>query len=212
MSDNWLTSGGIVALPLFLFSLIAIALILERLIFWFRVNNRQQKIVREVLELYPSDPPRTVQILRANSTLPIARIFLEALSRDRPNPEAFRLALETAAQAEIPLLKRFNTVFETIISVSPLLGLLGTIFGLIRTFAALKIGEVGGSNSGAVTQGISEALVSTGIGLIVAIVTLLFANMFRGFYLRQFAFIQESGGQLELLYRDRYERRRRKIS
>ncbi|MEM9542935.1 MAG: MotA/TolQ/ExbB proton channel family protein, partial [Cyanobacteria bacterium P01_E01_bin.42] len=206
MSDNWFTAGGIVAIPLFIFSLIAIALILERLIFWSRVNNQQHAIVQKVLEIYPGDPPRAVQLLRENTTLPIARIFLEALSRDRSNPEAFRLALETAAQAEIPLLKRFNTVFETIISVSPLLGLLGTIFGLIRTFSALTIGEVGGSNSGAVTQGISEALVSTGIGLIVAIVTLLFANMFRGFYLRQFAFIQESGGQLELLYRDRYER------
>lgn len=209
MSANWLTSGGIVALPLFLFSLIAIALILERLIFWVRINNRQRKIVQEVLKIYPNDPPRAVQILRENSTLPIARIFLEALSRDRPNPEAFRLALETATQAEIHILKRFNTVFETIISVSPLLGLLGTIFGLIRTFAALKIGDIGGSNSGEVTGGISEALISTGIGLVVAIITLLFANMFRGFYLRQFAFIQESGGQLELLYRDRYERRRK---
>lgn len=90
--------------------------------------------------------------------------------------------------------------------MSPLLGLLGTILGLITSFAALNIGEVGGGGTANVTAGISEALVATASGLIVAIFTLLFANTFRGFYLRQTARIQEYGGQLELLYRRRYDR------
>jgi biopolymer transport protein ExbB len=144
--------------------------------------------------------------LKQNADLPIARIFLAALELEEPNPEEFRLALESEAQAEIPLLKRFNTMFETIISLAPLLGLLGTVLGLITSFASLNIGDVGGSRTGGVTSGISEALVSTATGLIVAIFTLLFANMFRGFYIRQIALIQEYGGQLELLYRRRYER------
>ncbi len=135
--------------------------------------------------------------LCGNFSRPIAKI---------PNPEEFRLALESAAQAEIPLLKRFNTVFETIISLSPLLGLLGTILGLITSFASLRIGDVGGSNTVGVSAGISEALVSTASGLVVAIFTLLFANTFRGLYIRQIALIQEYGGQLELLYRRWYER------
>jgi biopolymer transport protein ExbB len=58
-----------------------------------------------------------------------------------------------------------------------------------------------------VSAGISEALVSTATGLVVAIVTLLFANTFRGLYLRQIALIQEYGGQMELLYRRWYEQR-----
>jgi biopolymer transport protein ExbB len=90
--------------------------------------------------------------------------------------------------------------------LSPLLGLLGTILGLITSFASLNIGDVGGSRTANVTSGISEALVSTASGLVVAIFTLLFANTFRGFYLRQTARIQEYGGQLELLYRRRYDR------
>ena len=56
------------------------------------------------------------------------------------------------------------------------------------------------------TGGISEALVSTAVGLVVAIFTLLFANTFRGFYQRQMALIQEYGGELELIYRRHYER------
>jgi biopolymer transport protein ExbB len=90
--------------------------------------------------------------------------------------------------------------------LAPLLGLLGTVLGLISSFASLSSDGIGGARTLGVTGGISEALVSTAAGLVVAIFTLLFANMFRGLHQRQMAFIQEHGGQLELLYRRRYER------
>lgn len=192
--------------PLLGFSILAVALILERLRFWLRITRRQDKFARAILDLYQRSPRATFLQLEQNLDLPIARIFLSALQLDRPNPEEFRLALESAAQAEVPLIKRFNIVFETIISLSPLLGLLGTILGLIRSFAALRIGDVSASNATPVSAGISEALVATASGLAVAIVTLLFANTFRGLYLRQLALIQEYGGQMELLYRRHYER------
>ncbi|MFP4337911.1 MAG: MotA/TolQ/ExbB proton channel family protein [Halothece sp.] len=204
--NNFLTAGGIVAYPLLGFSILSLALIIERLVFWIRINRRQPRLVREILRVYQEDPHLALQRLRNHGELPIARIFLEALELEEPTPEEFRLALESGSQAEIPTLKRASTVFETIISISPLLGLLGTILGLITAFSNLQIGEVGGESTTAVTGGISEALVSTVMGLVVAIFTLLFANLFRGFYQRQLALIQEYGGQLELLYRRRYER------
>jgi biopolymer transport protein ExbB len=199
-------AGGIVMWPLLGFSILAVALILERLRFWLQITKRQDKFVREVLDLYQRSPRAALLQLEQNLDLPIARIFLAALGLDRPNPDEFRLALESAAQAEMPLLKRFNIVFETIISLSPLLGLLGTILGLIRSFASLRIGDASSNNAVPVSSGISEALTSTASGLAVAIVTLAFANTFRGLYLRQIALIQEYGGQMELLYRRRYER------
>ena len=200
-------AGGVVMWPLLAFSVLAIALIIERLAFWYRVNTRQTRTVRDVLALYQRDNVvGAMERLQKNADLPIARIFLSALELEQPTPEEFRLALESEAQAEIPILKRFNTIFETIISLSPLLGLLGTVLGLITSFASLNLGNVGGTQTTNVTAGISEALVSTATGLIVAIFTLLFANTFRGFYQRQMALIQEYGGQLELLYRRRYER------
>jgi biopolymer transport protein ExbB len=207
--DNFIyifRSGGIVSWPLLASSIAALALIIERLFFWFKVNRRQRRVVREVLKLYIQNPDDAIKKLQVNADLPLARIFLEALELDSPNIEEFRLVLESAAQAEIPVLKRFNTIFDTIITLSPLFGLLGTVLGLITTFGSLKLGDAGGTNAAGVTGGISEALVSTAMGLVVAIFTLLFANMFRGFYLQQIAFIQEAGGQLELLYRHRYEK------
>ncbi|MGB3761214.1 MAG: MotA/TolQ/ExbB proton channel family protein [Rivularia sp. (in: cyanobacteria)] len=204
---NLLSAGGIVMIPLLFFSILVGTLIIERIRFWVKINRRQTRIVEEVLKLYRRDNVvSALDKLKQNTDLPIARIFLAALELEEANPEEFRLALESEAQAEIPLLKRFQNIFDTVISLSPLLGLLGTVLGLIASFASLNLGNVGGTQTTNVTGGISEALVSTAAGLIVAIFTLLFANTFRGLYQRQIALIQEYGGQLELLYRRHYER------
>lgn len=191
-------------IPLLAFSLLAIALILERISFWQRVTKRQQRIMSEVLKLYPYDASAAILKLEKNLDLPMARVFIAALELEQATPEEFNLALESAAQAELPILNRFSTVFETIIGASPLLGLLGTILGLMDAFSALKFGDAGATNTTGVTGGISEALISTVTGLCVAILTLLFANTFRGLYRQQLALIQEYGGKLELLYRRYY--------
>ena len=199
--NNIWTAGGIVSFPLLAFSLLAVTLIIERIVFWLRIKRKQRRIVKETLSLYRSDRFSAIAKLQKNAELPIARIFLEALELEEPTCDEFRLALDSATQAEIPILRRFSTVFQTIITASPLLGLLGTILGLIRSFASMDLGNVSGTNTIGVTAGLSEALVSTVMGLVVAIFTLLFANSFRGLYLRELAFIQEYGGQLELLNR-----------
>lgn len=157
-----------------------------------------------VLAAYREDPQGAIAYLKTKPSLPIARIFLAALILPEPTPAEFSLALETAAQGELPILKRFNTVFETIITASPLLGLLGTILGLMRTFVNLNLGAQTLFQTAGVTRGIAEALISTAAGLIIAIVTLLFANLFRGLARRQRILIQTAGGQLELLYRRNY--------
>lgn len=198
------SAGGVVMVPLLAFSILAIALILERIRFWQRVTKRQIRLTREILNLYPRDPQSAFRKLEQNIDLPIARVFLAALELEQPTPEEFQLALESAAQAELPIMNRFSSAFETIIGASPLLGLLGTILGLMQTFAALKVGDIGGSKTEGVTGGISEALISTAYGLCVSLFTLMFANTFRGLYRRQLALMQEYGGKLELLYRRYY--------
>ncbi|WP_027402723.1 MotA/TolQ/ExbB proton channel family protein [Aphanizomenon flos-aquae] len=205
--SNLFKAGGVVMWPLLFFSVLGITLILERITFWIGISGRQNRVVKQVLGFYrQGNVVTSLDILHKNADLPIARIFLAALELEEANPEEFRLALESEAQAEIPLLKRFQNIFDTIIGLAPLLGLLGTVLGLIGSFASLNIGDVGGAKTAGVTSGISEALVSTASGLVVAIITLFFANSFRGMYLRQIAWIQEYGGQLELLYRRHYER------
>lgn len=192
--------------PLLVCSVLAITLILERALFWFKLNRRQKRFFREVIDLYRYEPTLVLGKLKQYIDLPLARIFLAAVILEDPNPEEYRLALESEAQAELPLLKRFSNVFDTIVALAPLLGLLGTVLGLISSFASLNLGDVGGTKTAEVSAGISEALVSTAAGLIVAIATLIFSNIFRGLYQRQMGLIQQYGGQMELIYRHRYER------
>ena len=198
-------NGGVVMYPLLGLSILSLAMILERTLFLLRVSRQQPKVMQKILKLYRDDPEAASIMLKRNRQLPIARIFLVALSLERSTPQKFKLALESAAQAEIPLLKRFSNTFEIITSVSPLLGLLGTVLGLITSLASLRIGDLGSSQATGVTAGIGEALTSTAAGLVIAIATLFFASIFRGLYLQQLALMQEVGGQLELIHLDKYE-------
>lgn len=203
-----LMAAGIVAIPLLLFSIVAIALIVERSVFWSRIMRHQDQVIKAALELYRDEPELAIAKLHRHVDLPIARIFLEAMTLEEGEPEEFALAIDGATQAEIPVLKRFTNLFDTIVTLSPLLGLLGTVLGLIQSFSSLNLGDVGGTKTAGVTAGISEALVSTAFGLIVALFTLFFANTFRGFYMRQVALIQERSAQLELLHRRHLKRHR----
>ncbi len=196
-----LMAAGIVAIPLLIFSIIAIALIGERIYFWIRIYRKQEPVIKQVLLLYRQDPSLAIEKLERNLHFPLARIFRQALILEEAEPDELALAIDGAIQAELPLLRRFSNLFDTIITLSPLLGLLGTVLGLIRSFASLNLAEMGGSKTLGVTAGISEALTSTAFGLVVAVFTLFFANTFRGLYQRQIALIQEHTAEFELLYR-----------
>ena len=199
-------SGGVVMYPLLALSIYSVAIILERSLFWFKISRQQNKVVKQLLNLYRDDTSAANTMLKRHQDLPMARIFSVALSLERSTPQKFKLALESAAQAEIPLLKRFNNSLDTVIGVAPLLGLLGTVLGLITSLSSLQLGDIESSQAAGVTGGIGEALTSTAAGLIVAIATLFFASIFRGLYLQQIAQIQEVGGQLELIHLDKCDR------
>jgi biopolymer transport protein ExbB len=209
---NLFTAGGIVMYPLLIFSIVVVTLAIERCYFWFKIGSRQQPLVRTVLDLYQQQSPLVIDRLKREQDLPIARIFLSAIAIEDASPEEFRLAMESEAHQELPLLRRFNNIFDAAIGLAPLFGLLGTILGLINSFSALKIGTGGGSGTSTVVAGISEALVSTASGLVVAILASICANLFRGLYQRQLAQIQAATGQLELIHRRRWEHHRSLIN
>ncbi|MBD2328052.1 MAG: biopolymer transporter ExbB [Alkalinema sp. CACIAM 70d] len=196
-------AGGPVMWPLLLFSIATVAMVIERSLFWSRLLKTQNAIVRQVISLYRSDPSLAIEKLSRHLNLPIPRIFHEALSLEDADSDEFALAIDGAIQAEIPILKRFNDFFDLIVGLSPLLGLLGTVTGLMQSFSNLTLGGVDGSKAVGVTSGISVALITTAFGLIVAIAAFAVASIFRSFYTRQLALIQENVAEIELLYRRR---------
>ncbi len=198
-------AGGPVMYPLLLGSILTIALAIERLYFWVKIGRRQTPMIRTVLDLYQNQSPLVFDKLERERDLPLARIFMAAIGLKDATPDEFRLALESEAHAEIPILRRFIDVFDAVIGLAPLLGLLGTVTGLIASFDSLKIGQSVGAGSNNVVGGISEALISTATGVIVAVLASLCANLFRALYQRQMSQIQESTGQLELIHRRNWQ-------
>jgi len=198
---EWFVKGGVTMYPLLLFSVALLVMIGERSWFWLRLGRQQPVLIRQVLRSYRQAPVEAQQYLEAQRSLPIARIFLAALELEDPDPDAFRLALESAAQAEIPVLKRFATALDAIATLAPLLGLLGTVTGLMEAFAAVSFGEFSSEQTGQVSGGIGEALITTATGLGIAIAAAGAGSIFRGLYQQEIAFLQEWGGRLELIYR-----------
>jgi biopolymer transport protein ExbB len=98
-------------------------------------------------------------------------------------------------------------MLEAIITLAPLLGLLGTVTGLIISFSSLKLGDVAANTrSGSLTQGIGEALITTATGLIIAIFTSAFHRLFLSLHDQQTKLFMKFGNQLELIYRQHWQK------
>jgi biopolymer transport protein ExbB len=199
-------TGGLVMWPLLFFSVVVVALSIERALFWQKNMSRQKSFVQRFLASYREYPQIKPNELGRDQDLPLARIFMAAIALPNPTPEDFRLALETESQAELPALNRFAEIFDSVITLSPLLGLLGTVIGLMSSFAALGTGGASASNTNNISAGIGEALTATAAGLIVAIFASIMASFFRGFYQRQLTYLQEYCGQVELIHRSHRNR------
>ncbi|MGB3493480.1 MAG: MotA/TolQ/ExbB proton channel family protein [Elainellaceae cyanobacterium] len=194
------TKGGIAMVPLIILSIMALATIIERIWFWSKILTREREIVGRVMESARRDWQAAREIALRSSDQPIGRFLYSALELTDPDPEIFQLSLQTSGDEEVASMRRGEKILETVIAISPLLGLLGTVLGLIQSLGDIRLGEIGASTSG-VTLGIAEALISTATGLIIAIVSLAFYRFFQGLVSGQAKVFRQSGNELELMYR-----------
>ena len=192
--------------PLLGLSILSIATILERLWFWFKTTRREEELVERVLEASANQEWDTAaQIAKQErNRKPIGRFLYAPLKRTNPDPETFKLALEASAEDELATMRKGDKMLESIIALAPLLGLLGTVLGLIRSLEGIKLGDLGTSAGSNVTLGISESLITTAAGMIVAIVSLGFYRLFQGLISGQIKLFRGAGNQLELLYREHW--------
>ena len=195
--NNLFSSGGFVMWPLLFCSITSLACILERFFYWSVIDWHNKNTLEIIIKNFISQPIDSIEFLKKNKIYPLSKILIRTADYKNLDSESFHLALSYAIQSSIKDIKKFDSLFSTIITISPLLGLLGTILGLIKSFAILDLGK-GDINSLGVTGGISEALVSTAAGLIVAISTLLFANYFKSQSNKHISLIQEYSAKLEL--------------
>ena len=167
-------SGGFLMLPLLICSLVSLTLIFERTVFWLRMRReRDQVLVNKVLELSEMGRWDEVRQAAMGSKNYIVRILINGILHRN---YSMSMAMESAAADELRKMRRFMGGLETIVTVAPLLGILGTVVGIIHSFDML--GAKGIGDPQAVTGGIAQALITTAAGLSISILTLLPCNYF----------------------------------
>ena len=177
LAGNWLIDkfhkGGPVMWPILIVSIVALTVVLERCIWWSgRWFRRDPKRIEKVFTAIENGDTAEASRLSRGSRDPVLRMLWNGLNHQHSSLEA---ALQVAAGIEIKRAGRFLVVMDTLVTLAPLLGLLGTITGLIRSFSFLGNEELAVQ---AVTGGIAEALIATACGLGIAIFALIPFNFF----------------------------------
>lgn len=193
--------GGPAIWPLLFLSILSIGTIFERLWFWSTILRGERKTADQILEAARRDWDEATHLARQVTSQPMGRFLYTPLRLANKEPEIFRLALEASADEELNSMRRGHKVLEAVIAIAPLLGLLGTVVGLIRSLSDLRLGNIATSSISNVPIGIAEALISTATGLIVAIVSLAFYRLFQGLLFHQALIFRRTGNELELTYR-----------
>ena len=192
-----LVKGGWMMIPLAICSLVAVTIIIDRLIFFKRISvpHRAEEVIGLVRTGRVDEALSIVDQTDGVSrvwVLPLMKVFSAGITH-RSEPAG---AMEAAGIAELSVMKRGLVALDTIITLGPLLGLLGTIIGMISSFNIMATTGLGQPH--AVTGGVAEALIATASGITVAVITLIPYNYFLAKIEREADVIETYSTRLEL--------------
>jgi len=187
--------GGPVMYPLLFCSLLSLTLILERLIFWMREEgNRDRRLLTSFMELIEkNDLGGAKEITKDTRDFVIRVLVCGVVHREF----SLRDALQMSADEEIGRMRKYLPILDTMITLAPLLGILGTVIGIIRSFNML--GTLGVEDPGMITAGIGQALITTAFGLIIAIAALIPFNYFQSKVDKAVSEMEKFGTNIEIL-------------
>ena len=193
---DFFIKGGPVMYPLLLCSIVSLTIIIERSFFWISVGMRRNKaLVDEVLDLCRKGDWEGVRVKAAGTKNYVIRVLISGILH---REYSMSKAMESSAAEEIRRMSRFMGILDTMITVAPLLGILGTVTGIIKSFEIL--GSAGIEQTQSVTGGIAEALITTAAGLFIAIPTLFCYNYFNSCIERAGQIIEKYATSFEIVY------------
>jgi len=166
--------GGFLMYPIFICSLVAVTIFFERMFYLKSIKTKSKKFVLRVNDLVKKGSIELAISACRKSPTPISKIMLAGLMKFGQGRDEMKEAIEDNANQEIPILERNLPTLSTIGNICPLLGLLGTVFGMVKAFNVIAVMGVGKPE--ALAGGISEALLTTAFGLSVAIPTIVIYN------------------------------------
>jgi biopolymer transport protein ExbB len=196
--------GGPAMWPLLALSILSLATIFERLWFWSGILKGERRIASQIIDAARQDWEEATHLAKQATDQPIGRFLYTPLKLANREPEIFRLALETSAEEELNSMRRGDKLLEATIALGPLLGLLGTVLGLMTSLSSIRLGDIGTQATAGATLGISRALITTATGMMVAITALVFYRLFQAFLLQQVRIFHRTGNELELIYRQKW--------
>ena len=185
--------------PLLFTSILTLACIFERLLFWFNLRNKNHKIPKLILDNFNVYDEEFIELLNKKKNNPYSQILINVFSSNFIIEKDFEKALEISLFYQNNKLNKYGNILNLTVGIAPLLGLLGTVLGLMDSFYFIDLGNVG-ANSKEVTGGISEALVSTAYGLIIAIVTLVFLSYFNLLRKNEIIHLKDFGTRFQIKY------------
>ncbi|MGR8931117.1 MAG: MotA/TolQ/ExbB proton channel family protein [Gammaproteobacteria bacterium] len=169
-------SGGWMMLPIIFCSIAAMAIIGERLWTLQRKRIRPADLVPYIWQLHRDDKLDDVAIRRIKFSSPLGRVLAAGLVNRKHGREMMKTSIEEVGRQVAHEMERYLNTLGSLASVTPLMGLLGTVDGIIRVFSDISTGGMG--DPGVLSAGISEALICTASGLVVAIPSLFFHRYF----------------------------------
>jgi biopolymer transport protein ExbB len=189
--------GGPVMWPLLFCSIVALTVIIERALFWIRESwHRDEDRLDRLLDLaQKGDFARALEESASSGDAPTRTIRAGLLHREH----GLREAMEVAAGEEMARMKKGMAILDTIITMAPLLGILGTVTGIIKSFDLLGAMQI--EDPRGVATGIAEALLTTAAGLIIALGTLLPFNYFISRIQQESRRLEQLATQFEVAYR-----------
>jgi len=192
-------SGGWLMLPIIACSIVALAIIIERL--WSLQVRRvlPKNLVAQVWRWDKIHQLNDEHLKELQASSPLGSVLAAGIANRKQNREVMKESIEDTGRHVVHELERYLNTLGTIAAITPLLGLLGTVIGMIKVFATITTMGVG--NPGALAGGISEALITTAAGMSVAIPTLMFYRYFRGkVRMLVLRMEQEAMGMVEIMH------------
>ena len=189
--------GGPIMYPLLVCSILVLTVIIERTFFWFGIDYASNtELLDEVMELSRIGDWESVRKKVLGSTDYIIKVLVSGILHRQ---FSMSKAMEASAADEINQMKRYMGVLDTMITVAPLLGILGTVLGIIDSFEIM--GNSGIEHPRAVTGGIAQALITTATGLAIAILSVFPFNYFNSRIERAALRIEKYATSLEIVYK-----------
>jgi biopolymer transport protein ExbB len=172
-----LEAGGWVMYLILVCSIVALAIIGERLWYLREKNIAPPHLVKQMIAYIEKNGLQTNQIRQLSMHSPLGIMLVAGLKKQTTTLSVMKTNIEDAGRVAILRLEKYLNLLGTIAAVAPLLGLLGTVMGMIEVFGVLQ--TEGTNNTNEMANGISEALLTTAFGLLVAIPSLMFHRFFQ---------------------------------